>query len=83
MLRDCARGYKAVGAGVLRIGAAGKTTFPKVLSQDVVIVLTIRQTSKYDDISNVVGFVGCEIRIVVSSFLMVPRSTITLCLDKK
>jgi hypothetical protein len=32
------------------MGALGKTTFPKVISQSVAIVSTIRQTEKKDDI---------------------------------
>ena len=80
MFSDSAFGYVGVGGGVFRIGAAGKTTFPNFLLHWVVMVSTMRHTSKKDDISKVVGLLGCEMRTVVYSFLMVPRSRITLCL---
>ena len=50
MFKELTLGYKAVGVGVFRIGALGKTTFPKVISQSVTIVSTIRHTEKKEDI---------------------------------
>ena len=54
------------------MGLLGKTTFPKVLSQSVVMVSTMRHTEKNDDMSYVVGLVGWEMRMSRASFLMVP-----------
>lgn len=50
VFNELTTGNKAVGAGVFTIGAAGKTTLPKVLAQSVTIVPTIRHSENEEDI---------------------------------
>ena len=71
-----------MGAGTLGVGASGKTTFPNNFLQSVTMVSAIKHTEKSEDVFFVVGFVGCETKIDKSSFLIVPRLTITDWLHK-
>ena len=62
-------------------GSSGKTTFPKVCEQLVVMEATMRHTEKKEDMEKMVGLVGCETSMFNCSFLMLPRviTTEPLC----